>query len=168
VVNGFDPKNDWHIYELVWTPDFMAWRVDNKEVRRVKSEDPSVELTDKPQSVVMNFWTPVFESWGKDLDAKDMPWTVEYDYVETYTYCTKENTFDFHWRDEFDTLDTKRWNVSDNKIFGGSSTTFRSSQVSVNNGNLVLTMEPEQHDEHHMELFGEYPVEHTLPIMSMP
>ena len=34
----------------------------------------------------MNFWTPTFHSWGKDLDAVDMPWYVLYDYVEVFTY----------------------------------------------------------------------------------
>ena len=24
----FDPGNDWHIYEIVWTPDFIAFKVD--------------------------------------------------------------------------------------------------------------------------------------------
>jgi len=43
----------------------------------------------------MNFWTPTFESWGKGLDAKDMPWTVEYDYVETYTYNSHTKSFEF-------------------------------------------------------------------------
>ena len=128
---GFDPKDDWHIYELVWTPDFIAWKIDNKEVRRVTKEDPSVKLTTKPQSVMMNFWTPTFLSWSKGFDASDMPWTVEYDYVETYTYNTEKKNFEFHWRDNFDTFDGKRWNVSDNTTFDANSTIFRSSQVSV-------------------------------------
>ena len=82
----FDPGDDWHIYEMAWTPDFIAWSIDNKEVRRINKSDPSVKLTSKPMSVMMNFWTPTFESWGKGLDASDMPWYVMYDYVETYTY----------------------------------------------------------------------------------
>lgn len=123
----FDPASDWHIYELAWSPDFIAWSIDNKEVRRVTKDDPSVKLTDKPQSVMMNFWTPTFESWGKGLDAADMPWFVEYDYVETYVYNHHTNGFDFHWRDNFDTFDTNRWHKSDNTTFDANSTTFRAS-----------------------------------------
>ena len=84
-------------------------------------------MTTKPQSVMMNFWTPTFESWGKGLDAKDMPWYVMYDYVETYTYNHTTKTFDFNWRDCFNTFDTNRWHKSDNTTFDANSTTFRAS-----------------------------------------
>ena len=67
--DGFDPKDEWHIYELVWTPDFISWRIDNKEVRRMdksckKHHEPGVSLTYRPQSVMMNFWTPTFDAWS--------------------------------------------------------------------------------------------------------
>lgn len=139
----FDPKDDWHIYELAWTPDFIAWIVDNKEVRRVEKTDPSVKFTTKPQSVMMNFWTPTFQSWGKDFDPVDMPWFVEYDYVETYTYNSETSGFDFHWRDNFTTFDTNRWHKADNTTFDANSTTFRASQTTIKDGHLVLKMEPD-------------------------
>ena len=107
-VDGFDPGNDWHIYEMAWTPDFISWSVDNKEVRRVNSPDPAVDLVNKGQSVMMNFWTPTFDSWGKGFNAADMPWYVLYDYVETYTYNAETKGFDFHWRDDFNDLDPQR------------------------------------------------------------
>jgi len=44
---GFDPKEDWHIYEMAWTPDYVSWTVDQKEVRRVKKDDPSVQYLNK-------------------------------------------------------------------------------------------------------------------------
>ena len=146
---GFDPKNDWHIYEMAWTPEFISWSIDNKEVRRVKKDDPSIKFTDKPQSVMMNFWTPTFESWGKGFDPKDMPWTVEYDYVETYTYNTETKGFDFNWRDNFNTFDTNRWHKSDNTTFDANSTIFRASQAFIKDGNLVLKMEPDHPEELH-------------------
>ena len=85
-MRGFDPSDEWHIYEMAWTPDYIAWSIDNKEVRRVDSSDPSIQYMKKGQSIMMNFWTPTFESWGKGLNAVDMPWYVMYDYVETYTW----------------------------------------------------------------------------------
>lgn len=83
---SFDPGNDWHIYEMSWTPNYIAWSVDNKEVRRVPASEASVKAMSKGQSVMMNFWTPTFDSWGKGFNAADMPWYVLYDYVETYTF----------------------------------------------------------------------------------
>ena len=26
---SFDPKDDWHIYEMAWTPEYIAWSIDN-------------------------------------------------------------------------------------------------------------------------------------------
>ena len=82
----FDPKDDWHIYEMEWTPHYIAWSIDHKEIRRVEGSDPAIHYMNKQQSIMMNFWTPEFESWGKGLDAKDMPWYLLFDYVETYNY----------------------------------------------------------------------------------
>ena len=146
---NFDPKDDWHIYEIAWTPDFIAYSIDNKEVRRITAEDPSIKMTSKPQSVMMNFWTPTFESWGKGLDAKDMPWYVMYDYIETYAYNQHTKTFDFNWRDDFKTFDTSRWHKSDNTTFDANSTTFRASQAYIQDGNLVLKMEPDLVEKRH-------------------
>ena len=30
-----DPSDEWHIYELVWTPDFISFILDGKTIRRV-------------------------------------------------------------------------------------------------------------------------------------
>jgi len=98
---------------------------------------------------MMNFWTPTFESWGKGLDAKDMPWYVLYDYVETFTYNNETKGFDFHWRDNFDTFDSNRWHKSDNTTFDANSTTFRATQAYIEKGNLVLKMEPDHPEQLH-------------------
>jgi len=139
----FDPKDDWHIYEMEWTPDYIAWSIDNREVRRVTGSDPALKYMNKGQSVMMNFWTPTFESWGKGFNPEDMPWYLLYDYVETYTWNSETNGFDFHWRDDFVTFDPNRWHKSDNTTFDSNSTTFHSSQAYVEGGHLVLKMEPD-------------------------
>ena len=163
---NFDPKNEWHIYEMAWTPDYIAWSIDNKEVRRINKDDPSVKFTSKPQSVMMNFWTPTFDSWGKGLDASDMPWEVEYDYVETYTYNHDTKGFDFNWRDNFNTFDTNRWHKSDNTTFDANSTIFRASQAFINEGNLVLKMEPDHPENVHGEARFTHPS--VSPVMTEP
>ena len=94
----------------------------------------------------MNFWTPTFESWGAGLDTRDMPWYVYYDYVETYTYDVSTKSFKFNWRDDFITFDTNKWHKSDNTTFDANSTTFRAAQTYIDDGNLVLKMEPDHFD----------------------
>ena len=146
---SFDPKDEWHIYEMAWTPEFVSWSVDNKEVRRVKADDPALKYLSKGQSVMMNFWTPTFESWGKGFNGADMPWYVLYDYVETFTWNSETKGFDFHWRDDFVTFDSERWHKSDNTTFDANSTTFRASQSYIQDGKLVLKMEPDYHQALH-------------------
>ena len=137
---------------MEWTPHYISWSLDHKEIRRVEGADPAVRYMNKSQSIMMNFWTPTFESWGKGLDAKDMPWYLLYDYVETYTYNHETGGFDFNWKDDFDTFDTNRWHKSDNTTFDANSTTFRASQAYVEKGNLVLRMQPDEHHDMHGDL----------------
>ena len=76
---------------------------------------------------MMNFWTPTFNPWGHGLDDKDMPWTLEFDFIEAYTYNHNTDWFDFHWKDNFDTFDTSKWHKADNTTFDANSTVFRAS-----------------------------------------
>jgi len=32
---------------MAWTPEYIAWTIDNKEVRRVKGDDPSIDFMKK-------------------------------------------------------------------------------------------------------------------------
>ena len=90
---------------------------------------------------MMNFWTPTWSPWGDGLNADTMPWTADYDYVETYKYDQTSKKFTLNWRDDFDHLDTVRWLVSDQWNFGGSSTTFMKKQVYTDAGALHLKLE---------------------------
>lgn len=88
----------------------------------------------KYQNLMMNFWTPTFAGWGDGRNDWDMPWYVHYDYVEVHKYNQATKGFDFHWRDDFNSLDTSRWQVSDNWGFGDNSTRFFKSQVYAKDG----------------------------------
>ena len=33
-LRNFDPGTNWHDYEMVWTPEYIAWSVDGVEIRR--------------------------------------------------------------------------------------------------------------------------------------
>ena len=63
---------------------------------------------------MMNFWTPSYDVWSKDLEDYDMPWRALYDYVEVYKYNEETKSFDMHWRDDFDFFDEQRWRSSHN------------------------------------------------------
>ena len=139
---GFNPHDDWHTYAMEWTPEYISWSIDGHEVRHVPTTDPAVEHMVKEQSLRMNFWTPTFHSWGKGLDAHDMPWYVLYDYVEVWLWNSDSNEFELHWKDDFDKFDSKRWHKASGG-FDANSSVFHPENVSVKAGNLVLKMEPE-------------------------
>ena len=95
----------------------------------------------KEQILMMNFWTPTFDSWGGGRDDSSMPWYIFYDYVEVYTYNWDTNGFDFHWRDDFHTYDTSRWYVKEGWGFNDNSSNFYQSQVWADGEVLVMKME---------------------------
>jgi len=138
----FNPHNDWHTYEMEWTPHYISWLVDGHEMRHVNLHDPAVSHLDKAQSLRMNFWTPTFHSWSAGFHPVDMPWYVLYDYVEVFTYDQEHNEFKLHWRDDFDSFDSGKWH----KAAGGfesNSSVFHPENVYTSGGQLVLKMEPE-------------------------
>jgi beta-glucanase (GH16 family) len=40
-----DPRDEWHVYEFQWTPDYISWLYDGEEVRRVDAswENPEID-----------------------------------------------------------------------------------------------------------------------------
>ena len=114
---------------------------------------------------MMNFWTPTFEPWNKGFNAKDMPWYLLFDYVETYNYNHETGGFDFNWKDDFDVFDSHKWQKSDNTTFNFNNTTFRASQSYVEKGKLVLKMEPDdKHDKH----YDQEHHTHVIPVRGEP
>jgi len=37
-LEDFDPGTDWHVYQIEWTPEYIAWDLDGVEVRRVAGQ----------------------------------------------------------------------------------------------------------------------------------
>ena len=98
--------DEWHVYQMEWTPNYISYSVDGNEVRHLKSDDSAaVNFMHKAQALKMNFWTPTFHAWGADFNPADMPWYLHFDYVEAYSYNTEKNQFEFEWRDDFDHFD---------------------------------------------------------------
>ena len=86
----------------------------------------------------MNFWTPNWDSWGAGRDDSTMPWFTRYDYVEAYDYDVDTDSFTLRFRDDFDTLNTDIWRVSDYWTFEENSSIFVVPHVYTYQGNLVL------------------------------
>lgn len=155
--HSFNPHDDWHTYELEWTPEYLSFSIDGDEIRHLPAESTeAVKFLNKAQSLRMNFWTPTFHSWGKGFDAVDMPWYVLYDYVEVFTYNEHMNEFEFHWRDDFNAFDSGRWHKASGG-FEANSSVFYPQNVYTSGGNLVIKMEPAEnvhHESHEADSHG--------------
>ena len=109
---------------MQWSPDYVRWLVDGKEIRITTKWDRAIKYLDQPQVLMMNLWLPNYEDWSAGFTEDKMPWEAEYDYVETYVYNKKTKNFDLHWRDDFDYFDEGKWVKSDNMGFTDNGVTF--------------------------------------------
>ena len=147
---GFDATADFHLYGIVWTPDYVAWEIDSVEVRRVETgvkngshadADQVAFLTEK-ESLRFNFWASQTPAWtgkftGEELaDGPQIQWI---DYVRVYSYDTENKTFTQSWQDDFDgaSLDMTRWSKGNWEM---ELTTHSPNNVVVEDGYCKLLM----------------------------
>ena len=87
-------------------------------------------------------WAPRWDAhpvdWNKGLDNASFPWYAKMDWVEYYGWDEHSDQFNLSWHDDFDWLDHSRWNVADNMGWDQNLSTYMASQVSIDNGQLVI------------------------------
>ncbi len=108
---GAPIADDFHIYTVEWTPNYVAWFFDGKEVRRNEiSNDTKKQVADliKAQSLRFNIWSSKSVEWVGNFYQKNIPITQEIDYVKVYDY-NEDGTFTERWTDEFDSFNSTRW-----------------------------------------------------------
>jgi len=49
--------------------------------------------------------------WAGSFDPAELPQTIYFDFVKVYDYNYDTKDFDLRWIDEFDTLNTTRWEM---------------------------------------------------------
>ena len=147
--HGFNPRDEWHTYEMEWTPQYISFSIDGVEMRHLDDTFAAVKAQTKAQNLRMNFWTPTGHPWGEGLNDKDMPWYALYDYVEVFTWNEHTNEFDFKWRDDFEDFDQDRWHKAEGG-FESNTSEFHHDNVYTSHGKLVLKMEPiDAHKKEH-------------------
>lgn len=110
---NFDVREDFHLYGMVWTPEYVAWEIDSVEVRRdsIGLEKGQVEYLTKDQSLRFNLWASKSAAWVGKFTGIGLPVEQLIDYVRTYSYNEETKGFDLLWQDDFDgaSLDPTRW-----------------------------------------------------------
>ncbi|XYH92737.1 family 16 glycosylhydrolase [Sorangium sp. So ce1128] len=125
----------YHTYALEWTPDYVAWSVDGREIRRSTGEQ--VATLRNPQSLRMNTWSSDVTEWVGPFDDSVLPQHQFINWIKYYRYSN--GGFELEWQDEFDSLDGARWSKAD-WTFDGNRVDFDPQNVTVKDGTLVLSL----------------------------
>lgn len=104
-----DLCGEFHTYKYEWTPEYIAWFVDDVEIRRETGDTAAAfaENATAGMQVRFNIW-PGNASFGGVFDPNIVPVYEYIDWVEYSAYV--DGAFEPEWRDDFDaaTLDS-RW-----------------------------------------------------------
>ena len=132
---GYTLADTFHTYGLEWTPDYVAWFIDNVELRRDTSKVVD-ELT-SPETYRFNTWISCAPGWAGTIDRSALPQYQYVDWIEYYRYDT--GTFTLDWRDDFETFDDTRWSKA-TWTFDCNEVTFTPDNVTIESGKLVLAL----------------------------
>jgi hypothetical protein len=148
---GFDPSADFHTYAIEWTPDYVAWFVDNIEVHRQVGE--YITTLNKSQKIMMNIWPPEYTGWVGNLDDRQLPFFAYYDWVSYAAYIPgagnvgTNNNFSLQWRDEFDDWNQSRWQKATH-TWDGNNSDFIPENCVFQDGLMILCLTAENQVGH--------------------
>ena len=92
---------EYHTYVYEWTPDYIAWIIDDQEVRRDTGEVAEAfrEHAASGMQLRFNVW-PGDATFGGVFDPSILPVYQYIDWVEYSSYA--DGAFQLEWREEFD------------------------------------------------------------------
>ena len=110
---NFDATEDFHLYGIVWTPEYVAWEIDSVEVRRVElgvingehADKDQVAFLTEEQTLRFNLWASKTPSWTGKFTGEELadgPAEQVIDYVRVYSYDESAKTFTLNWQDDFE------------------------------------------------------------------
>merc|ERR1712051_102877 len=132
----FTLDDNYHKFEIEWTPDHLVYKIDDIEIRRKEG----VEALDKGLNLIMSICALDGEDTGAGRDDTEAHYN-DFDYVEVYHYDAGEDSFWLNFRDDFDTYDQNRWVSADNKTWEGMDSNFKKENVEVKDGRLHLRLD---------------------------
>ncbi len=139
----FNTRADFHTYAFEWTPDYVAWFIDGKEVYR-QTED-HIQTLRHPQKIMMNIWNPEWAPWAGVWDDRILPVFAYYDWVSYSSYTPgngnsgTDNNFTLLWKDEFDSWDQSRWQKATH-TWAGNGCDFVPENAVFKDGLMILCL----------------------------
>lgn len=140
-------NQSFHTYSMEWTPDYVAWILDGKVVRKtIKGQGDNnqvQDLTKKPQGLRFNLWSHEDAGWVGAWNDNILPVYQFINWVKVYEYTPGQgdngSDFELKWTDNFDNLDRSRWNLGD-WTFDGNRVDITPSNIFVKDGMLVIAL----------------------------
>lgn len=133
--------DDYHTYTLEWTPNYVAWYLDGKELR--KTVDGQAKELTSSESFRFNLWAANITSWVGNFDTGALPAYQFINWIKysTYTPETGNNGKDFtlNWQDDFTTFNSSMWSKA-NWTFNENLVDFEPANVVIKDGYLVLVL----------------------------
>lgn len=139
----FNPHSDLHTYAFEWTPDYVAFFIDDELVRW--DDNFYVDSLYHYQKIMMNIWQPTNEDWVGEFDPTILPVYAIYDWVKYYAYVPgsgntgSDNNFILLWTDNFDYFDENRWSKATH-TWDGNNSDFIHSNVVFEYGYMILCL----------------------------
>ncbi len=137
-IMSVNPHAAFHVYAFEWTPDYVAWLVDDNEVYR--QTGTHIAKITKPQKLMMNIWQPTSVDWAGAFSPAQLPVYTYYDWVRYYAYTpgTGDN-FTLQWTDDFNSFDSARWQKATH-TWDGNNAQFVTENAVVQDGYLILCL----------------------------
>ena len=139
---GFYANTGYHTYAIEWTQDYIAWFVDDVEVRRATSSQVT-DLRDTDLGLRFNLWVSSVTSWVGPFDPQLLPAHQFINWIKYYAYTPGEgdNNSDFKlsWQDDFNTFNNSRWRKG-NWSFDGNLAYLTPSNINVKDGVLIISL----------------------------
>lgn len=127
-----------HTYRIEWTPTYVAWFFDNKELRRDKTTQ--VATLTSAESIRFNAWISSSAAWAGTFNPTVLPQYQQVDWIKYSSYVpATEDSFKLEWTDDFNTFNTQRW-AKANWTFDGNLVDFAPENAYVKDGMLVLAI----------------------------
>ena len=146
----YDATKEFHLYAIVWTPEYVSWEIDSVEVRRdilggshgTHADADQVAFLTEEQSLRFNLWASKTPSWTGKFTGIGLPIEQQIDYVRVYSYDEATKGFTLSWQDDFDgeDIDPQHWTVGDWEM---ENVWYRGQNIKVQNGVCRIIMDYE-------------------------
>ncbi len=139
----FNPHEQFHTYAFEWTPDTVAFFIDEQLVRL--DDNYYVDSLYHYQKIMMNIWQSTNTGWVGQFDSNILPVYAFYDWVKYYAYVPgsgnagTDNDFILLWTDNFDFYDTARWTKATH-TWNGNNADFIHANVVFQSGYMILCL----------------------------